>query len=294
MRRSKKANKGLLGGAVFAFAFVMFAGVALTIPKANADDTVASDATVTVSSSCQLDSVVDIAHEAEVTASTYRADIGKTTITATCNDVNVFDVYAVGFTNTEYGRNDMLGTATGRTIDTGTATSGGTSGWAMKLTPVVGAVSPTITTGYEAYHTIPDDYAKIATYSGSTAAVATGSQFETTYAVFAASTQAPDTYHGRVKYTLVHPSDAYIAPCVDNYTIVYNSNGGSGNMDSQTACVDRSIGLLPSGFTPPADSQFFVWNTEPDGSGYTYSARQSVANLASAGESATLYAVWAP
>ena len=296
MRRNEE-SKSLLVGAVFAFFFMILAGVMLTTSRAKAADTVSSNTSVTVSSSCQLDSVVDIAHEAEVTASTYLPDIGKTTITATCNDVNGFDVYAVGYTNTEYGRNDMLGAATGRTIDTGTATSGGTSNWAMKLASVAGTVSPTITTGYNAYHAIPDDYTKVATYSGSTAAVATGSQFETTYAVFAASTQAPDTYNGRVKYTLVHPSDAAIAPCVHNYTIIYNSNGGSGNMDTQTACVDKAIGLLPNGFTAPvpsADNQFVVWNTEPDGSGYTYHSGQSVTNLASGNESVTLYAMWAP
>ena len=37
-----------------------------------------------------------------------------------------------------------------------------------------------------------------------------------------------------------------------------------------------------------------VWNTEPDGSGHFYRARQSVTNLASAGGSVTLYAMWAP
>ena len=273
--------------------------LALVAGRANADsdDSATLDTSVIVTSTCRLGAVTDKAHTATITAGTYQADIGKSTISASCNDVNGFDVYAIGYTNTEFGRNDMLGASTGRTIDTGTATHGDDSGWAMKLAAVAGAVSPTITTGYDAYHTVPDDYIKVATYSGSTAAAAKGSQFETTYAVYASSLQAPDTYNSKVKYTLVHPSDDFVAPCKDNYTIVYDSNGGSGDMDTQTGCVDRPIGLLPSGFTPKepvADYQFAVWNTEPDGSGYTYSARQSVANLASANESVTLYAMWAP
>ena len=265
--------------------------------RANADERVTSEASVTVISTCRLGAVVDTSHQTDIMAGTYQDDIGKTTISAQCNDVNGFDVYAVGYTNTEFGRNDMLGAATGRTIDTGTATSGGTSNWAMKLSAVSSTVAPTITTGYDNYHGVPDDYVKVATYSSSTTLVDAGSQFETTYAMYASNGQAPDTYNGKVKYTLVHPSDATSAPCGMTYTIIYNSNGGSGNMDSQTGCVDKAIGLLPSGFTPlapVADNQFAVWNTEPDGSGYSYYPRQSVTNLASAGESVTLYAQWAP
>ena len=66
-------------------------------------------------------------------------------------------------------------------------------------------------------------------------------------------------------------------------------------MESQTACVDRQIAIQPSGFTAPSDEwQFGAWNTEPDGSGYTYYGGQRVYNLASAGGTATLYAVWVP
>lgn len=269
----------------------------LASARAVADSPQSAQAAVTVTSSCELLQHIDTAHEAEVVASTYRDNIGKTTFTATCNDANGYDVYVAGYTNTEFGRNDMLGQSTGRTIETGTAKSGDTSNWAMKLTSVAGQVSPTITTGYDDYHAVPDDYTKVASYVGSTMADPVGSQFEATYAAFVASTQVADTYLGKIRYTLVHPSDASSAPCTGTYTIAYNSNGGSGNMDSQTACVDRQIAILPSGFTGPVPSdewQFGAWNTEPDGSGYTYYGGQRVANLASAGGTATLYAVWAP
>ena len=273
------------------------AGIALTINQAQAVDTSSELASVTVTSSCQLGSHIDSAHSAELTASTYQDNIGKTTFTVACNDVNGYAVYAVGYTNTEFGRNDMLGASTGLTIDTGTATSGQTSAWAMKLTSVQGQVAPNITTGYSSYHTVPDDYVKVASYDDSTMRDQTGSQFETTYAVYANSLQAPDTYNGKVKYTLVHPNDSSTTPCVDTYTINYAANGGSGTMDSQIACIDRAISTLPNSFTAPSpanENQFALWNTAADGSGYTYTARQSVTNLAQAGGSITLYAQWAP
>ena len=269
----------------------------LMVSKSYADQTVLTQTAVMVTSSCEMTSVVDTAHEATVTASTYEDEIGETTITVACNDTNGYAIYAVGFTNNEFGRNDMLGQTSGRLINTGTAVSGETSGWAMKLTPVDNSVRPTIATGYDDYHTVPDTYTKVVSYVDSTMTNASGSQFKTTYATYVASLQTPDTYVGKVKYTLVHPADTTNTPCGDTYIIVYNRNGGTGSMESQTACVDRAIGLLPNGFTAPelvTESQFAAWNTELDGSGYTYYAGQSVANLASAGETVTLYAQWVP
>ena len=172
------------------------AGLSLTMIRVSADTTANTTASVTVSSSCALVATVDSAHTAELTPGVFQDNIGKTTFTATCNDANGYDIYAVGYTNTEFGRNDMLGSNTGRTIDTGTATSGESSNWGMKLTAVNNSVAPTITTGYTANHAVPDDYTKVASYSGSTMTEMSGSKFETTYAVYPASTQAPDTYVG--------------------------------------------------------------------------------------------------
>ena len=292
-----KSYKALIFGDVAMLGLTLLAGLGLMSARARASETVQSQASVTVSSSCRLDATVDSAHEAEMAPSTYRENIGKTTISTTCNDANGYAVYAIGYTNTEFGRNDLLGANTGRTIETGTATSGARSNWAMKLSPVAGDVSPTIETGYQAYHAVPDEYTKVASYGSSTASYAAGSQFEATYAAFIMGEQVPDIYTGKVKYTLVHPADTTNIPCSETYTINYDANGGSGTMDSQTGCMDVPITLLPSGFTPKApvaNYQFGTWNTEADGSGYTYYARQSVTNLASPGEPVTLYAQWIP
>ncbi len=269
----------------------------LSVSRAHADTSVNTQTAITVTSSCEMTAVVDTAHETTVSASTYADDIGQTTITVACNDANGYAVYAVGFTNNEMGRNDLLGQTTGRVIATGTATSGDTSAWAMKLAAVENSVAPTIETGYSAYHAVPDEYTKVVSYADSTMENPAGSSFKTTYATYVDNMQAPDTYLGKVKYTLVHPADTTNTPCMGTYTIIYNRNGGTGSMDSQTACVDRTIGLLPNGFTPPTpvdENQFAVWNTEADGSGYTYYPGQGVANLASSGGSVTLYAQWAP
>ncbi|MBR6505854.1 hypothetical protein IKT18_03415 [Candidatus Saccharibacteria bacterium] len=310
MNQEFGASRKMLGLKKARYSFAVLSVMALTgfvltivslsllmASKSYADQTVLTQTAVTVTSSCEMTSVVDTVHEATVTASTYEDEIGETTITVACNDTNGYAIYAVGFTNNEFGRNDMLGQTTGRTIATGTATSGTTSAWAMKLTPVDNSVKPTIATGYDDYHTVPDTYTKVVSYADSTMTNASGSQFKTTYATYVASLQTPDTYVGKVKYTLVHPADTTNTPCGDTYTIIYNRNGGSGSMESQTACVDRAIGLLPNGFTAPAsitENQFAAWNTEVDGSGYTYYAGQSVMNLANAGETVTLYAQWVP
>jgi len=269
----------------------------LGMPVTHAEMSINTQTAITVTSSCEMTSVVDTAHEATVTASTYEDEIGETTITVACNDANGYAIYAVGFTNDELGRNDLLGQTTGRTIATGTATSGNTSAWAMKLAAVDNSVAPTIVTGYDDYHAVPGESTRVASFADSTMTNPAGSSFKTTYATYVESLQAPDVYIGKVKYTLVHPADTPSAPCSRTYTIIYNRNGGTGGMDSQTACVDRGIGLLPNEFTAPApvtENQFAAWNTAPDGSGYTYYPGQNVMNLASAGGSVTLYAQWAP
>ena len=295
VRRWEALDKAWASVVLGGVAVMGVAAMVLVSARAMAVDSGAVPASVTVASSCELGQHVDTAHEAEVVASTYRDNIGKTTFTVACNDANGYDVYAVGYTNTEFGRNEMLGANTGWVIETGTAESGDTSNWAMKLTSVTGEVAPTITTGYDDYHAIPDDYTKVAGFNSSTVGHGVGSQFETTYAAYVQSLQPADTYVGKVKFTLVHPSDASSAPCTGTYTIAYNANGGSGSMDAQTACVDRQITLLPSGLSPASDDwQFAAWNTAADGSGYTYYPGQKVSNLTTTGGVATLYAVWAP
>ena len=181
------------------------------------DDSVVSTATITVPSSCSLTAVVDTAHNATLLNGIYSGGndyypngIGKTTLTAFCNDASGFAIYAVGYSDDTYGNNTMIGANTNATISTGTATSGDNSQWAMKLAKVTDATAYnpanlTITNNYDAYHAVPNDYEKVATFSSATDQTL-GAKLTTTYAAYISNTQAADTYTGKVKYTLVHPA----------------------------------------------------------------------------------------
>ncbi|MBR5046360.1 hypothetical protein IKX73_01880, partial [Candidatus Saccharibacteria bacterium] len=57
----------------------------------------------------------------------------------------------------------------------------------------------------DAYHAVPNDYEKVATFSSATDQTL-GAKLTTTYAAYISNTQAADTYTGKVKYTLVHPA----------------------------------------------------------------------------------------
>ena len=179
------------------------------VPGTYADTSSTDNVTITVPVSCSISSTVNSTHSATVNLGTYEDEIGETTFKILCNDANGFAVYAIGYSGETYGNTTMvpsnLPAASG--IVTGTATSGDTSNWAMKLTAVSGDYQPTLGTGFNVYHAVPDDYTKVANLNASTDAVS-GSQFKSTYAVYISQSQPADTYTGKVKYTVVHPADA--------------------------------------------------------------------------------------
>lgn len=74
------------------------------------------------------------------------------------------------------------------------------------------------------------------------------------------------------------------------YTVVFNSNGGTGTMSDQSFNVDETKTLntntlSKSGYT------FLGWSTSVDGD-VVYTDGESVTNIAGSGETITLYAVW--
>ena len=164
-----------------------------------------------LSVSCTLSSVVDSAHTKEITNGTYHSDVGKTTITTLCNDGNGYSVYAVGYSNNEEGNTKLINAEHPEySIDTGLATSGLISNWAMKLNNIPDDPSPTPPTIETDYNNvcgiIPPYWTKVASRASGTTDMAEGSSFTTTYAVYASSSQYAGTYQGQVKYMLVHPS----------------------------------------------------------------------------------------
>jgi len=75
------------------------------------------------------------------------------------------------------------------------------------------------------------------------------------------------------------------------YTIAFNANSGTGNMDSLTAYVDTQIELTENAFTRVGYT-FAGWNTAADGSGTAYADKENVTNLAEMNQTAILYAQW--
>ena len=211
-------------------------GTAMAVipPSTLAASSFMTTAAVVVPTACSISGVTDTAHTATLLNGIYSGNndyypngIGKTTITAFCNNAAGFAIYAVGYSGEPgtYGNNKMMGANTERFINTGTATSGDTSQWAMKVNKVTDATayspeSLTITNGFDDYHTVPDEYTKVAGFS-STTDDSLGSKLTTTYAVYISPTQTADTYIGQVKYTLVHPEATPEPTLLTDYGINY-------------------------------------------------------------------------
>ena len=79
------------------------------------------------------------------------------------------------------------------------------------------------------------------------------------------------------------------------YTIAFNGNGNTGGSTaSMTMAKDESKKLTANGFTKTGNS-FTGWNTNANGSGTSYTNKQSVKNLSSThGATVALYAQWTP
>ena len=74
------------------------------------------------------------------------------------------------------------------------------------------------------------------------------------------------------------------------YTIVYDANGGEGEMRSQNFAVERSHTLTRNAFTK-AGTSFKGWSTTATGA-VEYTDGEKVQAIASADEQLTLYAIW--
>ena len=171
------------------------------------------DASVTVGTACTFTGTITSPHTANISNGIYSDNIGTTVLNTKCNDSGGYALYAIGYTNDEYGTTDLSSSISATyNIPTGTSTTGNTSSWSMKLNQVPGTTPATIENNYNNYNIVPDDYTKIATLNTVTdtpsTSSATGSSVSTTYSAYISPTQPAGTYSGKVKYTLVHPSTA--------------------------------------------------------------------------------------
>ena len=292
-----------LVGSLSLVGMTMLSGVVLLSSRVSADEPSTSNsaqASVTVASACTMTSSLDSAHTATVSPNQYKDEIGQTTFKVVCNDAGGFSIYAVGYTGNKIGDTNstkLVGKTTSGTIATGTAKSGNTSNWAMKITPSGSSFTPIADNGFNNYSTVPSEYTKVAHFTGPTDSgdQATGSTITTTYASFVSGSEAPDTYEGKVKYTLVNPASSTPAqpiPCEAN-RICYNANAANvqGQMGKQYAPNGDSKVLFAPNFKRVGYG-FAGWNTEYDYSGETYGPNQTITIPTDMSKGLPLYAMW--
>lgn len=139
-----------------------------------------------------------------------------------------------------------------------------------------GTAQGTITVTYgDTYTALPENSASKTgyTFTGWYTAASGGSEITNTTTVSTAS-----------EHTLYAQWQANI------YNVVFDVNGGSGIMESQSHTYDQPLSLIANGFSKIGYS-FSGWNTKSDGSGIDYTNTESVKNLATEG-TVTLYAKW--
>ena len=283
-----------------------------------------ANATVHVPDACTLVSTLNTPHTATLSPGTSTGygnsggvdGIGQTTLKATCNDSLGFAIYAIGYTEDTFGNTNLVsntknnGTST-YTIATGTNTSGANSNWAMQINAVSGSFAPTVENSFDSssYHNVPTTYTMVAKRTSATmdpadsSTINTGSSITTTYAAYISTEQAPDTYTGKVKYTMVHPNNAAtpyapheIACTAGKICYQPSANDTVGTMGNQSATDGNSVTLYASNFSRAGYgfagwSDAYDYETNPDANFYGPNQTITVPTGTNA-NGLSLYAVW--
>ena len=283
------------------FAVFLFVVLAILNIGAVAADDVIDVVRVGVPVSCSLEGTGMNSHTVTMNSNSTESAIGETVLKAYCNDVNGFAIYAIGYTDDIDGKNVLTSSTLGSTYDihTGTATSGASSTWAMKLSTVTSPTPNfpiTIQNSFNVFHAVPDNYTLVASRNASTdiGAAAEGSTLKTTYQAYVSSSQPAGTYIGQVKYVLVHPYDRTIG----NYTINYYANGGTGTMNSETVSNMQSKTLTANAFTNSLPFNYWCASSTAPSDAYTCTGTvyQNQAEIPAyafdAGTVLNLYAIW--
>ena len=102
------------------------------------------------------------------------------------------------------------------------------------------------------------------------------------------------TTNVKYTYTCSGSTATYYARFKANqYTVKFDANGGTGSMSNQSHTYGVSKALTANAFTRTGYT-FEGWNTNANGTGTSYTDKQSVSNLSSTdGATITLYAQWA-
>ena len=103
-----------------------------------------------------------------------------------------------------------------------------------------------------------------------------------------------DVNNGYLLIPAGNASDITITPSfsANDYVVVYNANGGTGTMDSQSFTFDEQQNLTANAFTK-SGYEFANWSTTEGGMGEDFYDEEPVTNLASEkGQTVVLYAQW--
>ncbi|MDO5451500.1 MAG: hypothetical protein Q4F56_00210 [Candidatus Saccharibacteria bacterium] len=299
------------------FSLTFFSASILASTTVSADDSVIDDVAITVPSSCTIAGTGMSSHTAEIVDGIYTPDIGATTLKVFCNDAEGFAIYATGYTGNEIGgtnSNKLVGSPSEiGNIVTGTATSGTTSNWAMKLATNANATNAVeLDNGFGSYSSVPNAYMKVAHRNSSTDTgdLATGAELTTTYAAYISNDQPAGNYSGQVIYTLVHPaSETPLQPQITaSGKICYYANASNavGTMGCQIIpeAVSNDISptaaiLLPSNFSRDGYG-FAGWSDAHDyatnANAHFYGPQEEIAftegQYTSPNNGLSLYAVW--
>lgn len=125
-----------------------------------------------------------------------------------CNDTEGYVIYAVGngkgLDGVEAeGNTDLVGTDLTNRIITGTATSGEVSNWSFKLSDATGGLA--IVDEYDEEVAVPKKRTAVASRATGVTSPE-GDTFKASYAMYTNPLQVADTYVGKIKYVLFHPS----------------------------------------------------------------------------------------
>ncbi len=261
----------------------------LTSPRVSADSSGVVNLSMQVPAACSL-SINQVIHSATINSGD-SGTIGTSTVKSVCNDTGGLAVYVVGYTGDSYGSTNLVASAgSNNYIPSAVIQSPTNSQWNMTLAQVSGAYAPTIVTGYDAAHVIPDEYTKVAYRDSATDGGngATGANFTATFNAYVSLSQPAGSYTGKVKFLLVHPSthDAPVTPvAVPHQICYYGNNEDEGSMACQTTVdvdgsttaisVGADVQLRASNFSRTGYG-FTGWNTKEDGTGTQYGPMETI------------------
>ena len=281
-------------------AFVMLGSYEYKAVKAIHDDAL----DVYGDNACTFTATVTSAHSKTVANSSYNTGIGQTRLTTKCADAPSFEIYAVGYSNNSTGNTRLIGQNGGGNINTGAGT-GDVSNWSMRISKDTSSYLPaqmTIENSFGSYHVVPGSTTLIATY-GTNTDTTTGASILTTYAARISSSQSPDTYIGKVKYSIVAAEPlpdclpGYICYDPVNANVVGTMNPGtytndtSSNKGYQVATGGSTVVLQAPNYYLQGYG-FAGWNTAADGTGTLYGPNQAITVPTNSSEGLTLYATW--